>query len=160
LEKEKWLVQVRMETLANTDDVPVIKTALPIKTVPPSPQPSIEKDADPQKKVIKVFLSKILASLSVMKDPSFFKDGVGSSTIGDLLQQTAAEIEKKKANDKKIEEAFSAALRGVETFSEIYVLPSHFPFLADLQDSRGRRICLTTNKDIQKLHCVRSGALE
>jgi hypothetical protein len=51
-----------------------------------------------------------------MKDQSFFKDGVGCSTIGDLLQQAAAEIEKKKAEHKEIEEAVSAALR-VETFS-------------------------------------------
>jgi hypothetical protein len=116
LEKEKLLIQVHTATLGNTDGVPpVIKSALPIKTVPPSPQPSIEKDADPQMKIIKAFLSKILASPDVMKDPSFFKDGVGSSTIGDLLQQTAAETEKKKAGDKKIEEAISAALR-VELF--------------------------------------------
>jgi hypothetical protein len=100
--------------------------------------------------VIKAFLLKILASPDVMKGPSFFKDGVGSSKIGDLLQQAAVEIEKKKAEHKKIEEAVSAPLR-VETFSENNVLPSNFPFLADLQDSRDRRICLKTNKDIQKL---------
>jgi hypothetical protein len=87
--------------------------------------------------MIKAFLSKFLASPDVMKDPDFFKDGVGSSTIRDLLQQAAAEIEKKKAEDKKIEEAVVAAFR-VETFSENIVLPSNFPFLADLQDSRGR----------------------
>jgi hypothetical protein len=85
--------------------------------------------------MIKAFLSKFLASPDVMKDPDFFKDGVGSSTIRDLLQQAAAEIEKKKAEDKKIEEAVVAAFR-VET--ENIVLPSNFPFLADLQDSRGR----------------------
>jgi paraquat-inducible protein B len=75
---------------------------------------------------------------------------VGSSTIGDLLQQTAAEIEKKKEEEEKIEEAASAALR-VETFSENNVLPSNYPFLADLQDSRGQQICLKMNNDIQKL---------
>jgi hypothetical protein len=76
---------------------------------------------------------------------------VGSSTaVKDLLQQVAAEIEKKKTEDKKIEEAESAALRG-ETFSENNVLPSNFPFLANLQESRGQRICLKRNKDIQKL---------
>jgi hypothetical protein len=122
-----------MATLAKTDNVPVIKT------VPPLPQLSIEKNAGPQMDMIKAFLSKILASPNVMKDPSFFKDGVGSSTIGNLLQQTAAEIEKKKLDDKKVEEAVSAALR-VETVSENNVLPSNFPFLADLQDSRGRQI--------------------
>jgi hypothetical protein len=65
-------------------------------------------------------------------DPSFFKDGVGSSTIGDLLQQTAAEIEKKKADDKKIEEAVSAALR-VETFS----LSPYFCLASILSDTLG-----------------------
>jgi hypothetical protein len=60
------------------------------------------------------------------------------------------EIEEKKAEEKKIDEAVSAASH-VETFSEKNVLPSNYPFLADLQDSRGRRICLKTNKDIQKL---------
>jgi hypothetical protein len=74
---------------------------------------------------------------------------VGSSTIGDLLQQTAAKIEKKKEDDEKREEAASA--RFVETFSESNVLPSNYPFLADLQDGRGRKICLKTNTDIQKL---------
>ena len=49
-----------------------------------------------------------------------------------------------------MEEAVSAALR-VETFSENNVLPSNYPFLADLQDSRGRQIGWKTNKDIQKL---------
>jgi hypothetical protein len=73
-----------------------------------------------------------------MKDPSFFKDGVGS-TIGDLLQQTAAEIEKKKAKDKKIEEAVSAALP-VETFSENYSM-SYLPIFL-----KGGRICLKTNR--------------
>jgi hypothetical protein len=68
LEKEKLLVQVHTATLANTDDVPVLKTALPIKTVPPLPQPSIEKDAGPQMKIIKAFLSKSFASPDVMKD--------------------------------------------------------------------------------------------
>jgi hypothetical protein len=75
---------------------------------------------------------------------------VGSSIIGDLLQQTAAKIEKKKEEDEKREEAVSAALR-VETFSENNVLPSNYPFLADLQDGRGCKICWETNKDIQKL---------
>jgi hypothetical protein len=40
-----------------------------------------------------------------MQDPSFFKHDIGSSTITELLQQTALEIEEKKAEDKKIEEA-------------------------------------------------------
>jgi hypothetical protein len=57
---------------------------------------------------------------------------------------------KQKEEDEKIEEAVSAALL-VETFSENNVLPSNYPFLADLQDSRGRKICLKRNKDIQKL---------
>jgi hypothetical protein len=39
----------------------------------------------------------------------------------------------------------------VETFSEKNDLLCNFPFLADIQDSRGQRICLTANKDIQKL---------
>ncbi len=136
LEKEKLFI-VHTPTPANTD-------------VPPPLEPIFGKNADPKMDLIKVFLSKILASPDDMNDPSFFKNGVGSSTIGDLLQQTAAEIEKKKEEDEKMEEAVSAALR-VETFSENNVLPSNYPFLADLQDSRGRQICLKTNKDIQKL---------
>jgi hypothetical protein len=118
-----------MATLAKTN-VPMVKM------VPPPSQPSIEKNADPQMDMIKAFLLKILASPGAMKDPSFFKDGVGSSTIGDLLQQAGADIEKKKVQDKKIEEAVSAALL-VETFYGNNVLPSNFPFLADLQDSKG-----------------------
>jgi hypothetical protein len=81
-------------------------------------QPILEKNADPKMNLIKAFLSKILASPDVMQDPSyFFKHDIRSSTIAELLQQTAVEIEEKRAEDKKIEEAVSAALRA-ETFSE------------------------------------------
>jgi hypothetical protein len=69
------------------------------ETVPPPLQPSIENNVDPHMLMIETFLSNILASPNVMKNLSF-KDGVGSSTVGNLLQQKAAEIEKKKARDK------------------------------------------------------------
>jgi hypothetical protein len=94
-EKQKLLV-VHTPTLANTD-------------VPPPLQPIFEKNANLKMDLIKAFLSKILASPNVMQDPSFFKHDIGSSTIAELLQQTAVEIEEKKAEDKKIDEAVSAA---------------------------------------------------
>ena len=135
--EQQKLSVVYTPTLANTDIAPPL-------------QPIFEENADPKMDLIKAFLSKILASPDVIEDPIFFKHDIGSSIIAELLQQTAVEIEEKKAEDKKIEEAVSAALR-VETFSERNVLPSNYPFLADLQDSRGRRICLKLNKDIPKL---------
>ncbi len=53
--------------------------------------------------------------------------------------------------DNKIEETVNAALL-VETFSEKKCLTSQFSFFLQIsQDSRGQRICLTMNKNIQKL---------
>jgi hypothetical protein len=101
--------------------------------------------------LIKAFLSKILASPNVMQVPSFFKQNIGSSTIAELLQQTAVEIEEKKAEDMKIEERVSAASRA-ETFSEKNVLPFNYPFLADLQDSRGQRISINKLKTQSNSH--------
>jgi hypothetical protein len=82
--------------------------------------------------LIKAFLSKILASPDVMQDQFFFKHGIGSSTIAELLQQTAVEIEEKIAEDKKIEEKVSAASR-VETFSK---KKSYLPIILFLQISK------------------------
>jgi hypothetical protein len=125
LKKDKLSVIHTATPLAQTHHVP--------KTIPPPSQPIHGKNADPNMDLIKAFLLEILASPDDMKDPSFFQNGVGSSTIGDLLQQTAAKIEKKKEDDKKREEAVSAALRVERHFPKTM---SYLPIILFLRISK------------------------
>jgi hypothetical protein len=86
---------------------------------------------DPQHmKVVKDFLSRILASPDAMKDPSFFKIDISHSKMQDIFVETC-EVERKKAADEKKQRAVSLAVH-VNTFVED-TDPTYYPPLDSKQ---------------------------
>jgi hypothetical protein len=60
----------------------------------------LQKNEDPDMKVFKDFLSRILASPDLMEDPSFFKNDITRSTMRAIFLETCKLEERKKAADK------------------------------------------------------------
>ncbi len=54
-------------------------------------------------------LSKVLGSDKGLQETTVVKHEIGSRKIVEMMQQTVVEMEEKKAEDKKMEEAVSAA---------------------------------------------------
>jgi hypothetical protein len=98
---------------------------------------------DPDMKVLKDFLSRILASPDVLNDPSFFKKDISRSTMRAMFVETCELEERKKAAHKNKQKAVSVAVvvnKFVETIN-----PKDYPTL----DSK--RIFLETDRDIAPL---------
>jgi hypothetical protein len=96
-------------------------------------------DDPPHLKVLKDFLKWILESPEVMDDPLFSKNGI----FNDILVETYAQLERKKASDEKKQKVVSAAVV-VNNFVED-IDPNDYPTL------NAKQICLKTDKDIMSV---------
>lgn len=89
------------------NNVAAAANTLPDGTTPSSLSKNIIDD-DPNMKVVKNFLSRILASPDARNDPSLFKIGTSSSKIKDFFVEIF-QLERKNATDEKKQKSVSVA---------------------------------------------------